>query len=48
MQTIQLGGSSLTASRLAYGCWRIAGTWEAAKVTPEGTMNYGYDAHGHC
>ena len=36
MQTIQLGGSSLTASRLAYGCWRIAGTWEAAKVTPEG------------
>jgi predicted oxidoreductase len=35
MQTIQLGGGSLAASRLAYGCWRIAGTWEAAKVTPE-------------
>src|SRR5437762_12431897 len=35
MQTVQLGKSSLTASRLAYGCWRIAGTWEAAKVTPE-------------
>ena len=35
MQTVQLGRSSLTASRLAYGCWRIAGTWEAAKVTPE-------------
>jgi len=35
MQTVQLGKSSLTASRLAYGCWRIAGTWEAAKVAPE-------------
>ena len=35
MQTVQLGRSSLTASRLAYGCWRIAGTWDAAKVTPE-------------
>jgi len=35
MQTVQLGRSSLTASRLAYGCWRIAGTWEAAKVAPE-------------
>ena len=35
MQTVQLGKSSLTASRLAYGCWRIAGTGEAAKVTPE-------------
>ena len=23
------------ASRLAYGCWRIAGTWEASKVAPE-------------
>ena len=35
MQTIQLGRSSLTASRLAYGCWRIAGTWDAARVSPE-------------
>src|ERR1041385_3876968 len=35
MQTIRLGQSALTASRLAYGCWRIAGTWEAARVTPE-------------
>src|SRR5207249_8662832 len=35
MQTIQLGKSSLTGSRLAYGCWRIAGTGEAAKVSPE-------------
>src|SRR5439155_26303420 len=35
MQTIQLGKSSLTGSRLAYGCWRIACTGEAAKVSPE-------------
>src|SRR6266436_6837960 len=33
MQTIALGRSSLLASRLAYGCWRIAGTWNAAEVT---------------
>ena len=26
--------SSLKVSRLAYGCWRIAGTWDPAKVTP--------------
>jgi predicted oxidoreductase len=35
MQTISLGVSSLTSSRLAYGCWRIAGTWNPAEVTPE-------------
>lgn len=35
MQSVQLGKSPLTGSRLAYGCWRIAGTSEAAKVTPE-------------
>jgi predicted oxidoreductase len=35
MQTVHLGRSSLVASRLAYGCWRIAGTWEASKVAPE-------------
>src|SRR5207302_711068 len=35
MQTIQLGKSSLTGSRLAYGCWRIAGAGEAGKVSPE-------------
>src|SRR6266496_3099955 len=35
MQTIQVGRSSLNASRLAYGCWRIAGSWESARVTPE-------------
>ncbi len=35
MQTIQLGVSSLTSSRLAYGCWRVAGTWDPAEVTPQ-------------
>ncbi|HWW01284.1 MAG TPA: aldo/keto reductase [Candidatus Acidoferrum sp.] len=35
MQTIQLGVSSLTSSRLAYGCWRVAGTWDPTEVTPE-------------
>ena len=35
MQTIPLGVSSLLSSRLAYGCWRLAGTWDPAEVTPE-------------
>ena len=34
MQTIPLGVSSLASSRLAYGCWRAAGTWDPAEVTP--------------
>jgi len=33
MQTIPLGVSPLTSSRLAYGCWRVAGTWDPAEVT---------------
>ena len=33
MQTIPLGVSTLTSSRLAYGCWRVAGTWAPAEVT---------------
>ena len=33
MQTIPLGVSLLTSSRLAYGCWRVAGTWDPAEVT---------------
>ena len=33
MQTISIGVSSLRASRLAYGCWRIAGTWNPDEVT---------------
>lgn len=35
MQTISLGSSTLPSSRLAYGCWRVAGTWNPAEVTPE-------------
>src|ERR1043166_1024504 len=34
MQTIPLGVSSLRSSRMAYGCWRVAGTWNASEVTP--------------
>ena len=33
MQTIPLGVSTLRSSRLAYGCWRVAGTWDPAEVT---------------
>jgi predicted oxidoreductase len=36
MQTIPLGVSLLTSSRLAYGCWRAAGTWDPAEVTAAG------------
>lgn len=35
MQTISLGKSSLKASRLAYGCWRLSGTLNPADVTAE-------------
>lgn len=35
METISLGASSLRVSRLAYGCWRLAGSWNPAEVTPE-------------
>jgi predicted oxidoreductase len=34
MQTIPLGVSLLKSSRLAYGCWRVAGSWDPAEVTP--------------
>jgi predicted oxidoreductase len=34
MQTLTLGTSPLVASRLAYGCWRVAGTSNPAEVTP--------------
>ena len=33
MQTIPLGVSLLRTSRLAYGCWRVAGTWNPGEVT---------------
>jgi predicted oxidoreductase len=35
MKTVQLGSSSLIVSRLAYGCWRIAGTWNQAEATAD-------------
>tara|TARA_B100000029_G_scaffold186451_1_gene183810 strand:+ start:866 stop:1888 length:1023 start_codon:yes stop_codon:yes gene_type:complete len=35
MQTVPLGNSTLKATRLAYGCWRVAGTWERERVTPQ-------------
>lgn len=35
MQQIQIGNSSLSGSRLAYGCWRLAGTSNPEEVTPE-------------
>ena len=31
----QIPVSSLSVSRLAYGCWRIAGTWDPSEVTPK-------------
>ena len=34
MRTIPLGVSKINGSRLAYGCWRLAGTWDPAEVTP--------------
>ena len=34
MKSISLGQSGLACSRIAYGCWRLAGTWNAAEVTP--------------
>jgi predicted oxidoreductase len=34
MQTLSLGTSPLRASRLAYGCWRVAGSRKAGEVTP--------------
>ena len=33
MKTVSLGRSSLRSSRLAYGCWRLAGTWDSCSVT---------------
>ena len=33
MERVRIGSSTLKTSPLAYGCWRIAGTWDARKVT---------------
>jgi predicted oxidoreductase len=35
MQTIALVNTSLKSSRLAYGCWRLAGTWNPAEVAAD-------------
>ena len=35
MKTVSLGDSSLVCSRLAYGCWRIAGTWNSDEVSAD-------------
>ena len=35
MRIVQFGQSSLKTSRLAYGCWRLAGTWDSSSVTPK-------------
>lgn len=35
MKTTLIGTSQLETTRLAYGCWRLAGTWEPKEVTPE-------------
>lgn len=35
MQTLRLGPSALEVSRLAYGGWRLAGTWDPAEVTAD-------------
>jgi predicted oxidoreductase len=43
MQTMAIGVSSLTSSRLAYGCWRVAGTWDCAQVT-DSSRRAGRDA----
>ncbi|MCX8089756.1 MAG: aldo/keto reductase [Verrucomicrobiae bacterium] len=34
MKIVPLGNSSLRSSCLAYGCWRVAGSWNPAEVTP--------------
>lgn len=39
MKTLPLGQSPLASSRLAYGCWRIAGTQSSAEVSPEREAN---------
>jgi predicted oxidoreductase len=35
MKKISIGAGCLTTSRLAYGCWRLAGSWNPAEVTKE-------------
>ncbi|MEY4387464.1 MAG: hypothetical protein RLY20_2747 [Verrucomicrobiota bacterium] len=35
MRTIELGRSGLFSSALAYGCWRLASTWNPSEVTSD-------------
>ena len=35
MKTQPIGRSALVTTRLAYGCWRLAGTWDPREVTPD-------------
>ncbi|MCF7669736.1 MAG: aldo/keto reductase [Verrucomicrobia bacterium] len=39
MRTVRIGKSRLESSRLAYGCWRLAGTWDPSEVKPENVEN---------
>ena len=39
MKAIPLGTSSLSCSRLAYGCWRIAGSWDPSEVSAASKAN---------
>jgi predicted oxidoreductase len=36
MESTTIGVSSLSSSRIGYGCWRVAGTWDHTKVTADG------------
>ena len=44
MKTVPLGRSSLTSSQLAYGCWRLAETEEAARTTGRAAILAAYEA----
>src|SRR2546421_4596776 len=35
MKTQLIGTSALLSTRLAYGCWRICGSWDPKEVTPQ-------------
>jgi predicted oxidoreductase len=35
VKTQPIGSSPLVSTRLAYGCWRLVGTWDPAEVTPD-------------
>jgi predicted oxidoreductase len=37
VKTQRIGKSDLVSTRIAYGCWRVCGTWDPKQVTPEGT-----------